>query len=66
MATNLNINIPLLEEAQKLGGFSTKRETVDRALAEFVNRRIRAKLLELENSIDYFDDFDYKKARQKR
>ena len=66
MATNLNINISLLAEAQKVGGFKTKRETVDTALAEFIRRRVRLQLLQLENEIDYYDDYDQKTARKKR
>lgn len=66
MATNLHINDQLLEEAQKLGGFRTKRETVDAALAEFVRLRIRQEFLSLENAIDYYDDHDFKQARKKR
>jgi hypothetical protein len=66
MATNLQINTTLLEEAQKIGGFRTKRETVDQALDEFIKRRKRLQLLELQNQIDYFPDYDYKAGRLKR
>ena len=66
MATNLRINQTLLEEAQKMGGFPTKRETVDRALDEFIKRRKRLQLLTLQDQIDYFPEYDYKAERQKR
>ncbi len=66
MASNLRINPTLLEEAQKIGGFRTKRETVDHALDEFVKRRKRLQLLTLQDQIEYFPDHDYKIGRQKR
>jgi len=40
MATNLAIDDKLLEEALSLGGFKTKKYTVNYALKGFVNRRI--------------------------
>ena len=36
MATNLQIDPQLLEQALKVGGHRTKRETVNEALAEYV------------------------------
>jgi hypothetical protein len=65
MATNLRINPTLLEEAHKIGGFLTKEEKVDKALDEFIKRRKRLQLLELQNQIDYYPDHDYKQSRLK-
>ena len=39
MATNLAINETLLEKAYKIGKFSSKKETVNTALEEFIQRR---------------------------
>lgn len=39
MATNLNINQELLEEALKIGGQKTKKSTVNKALKEFIEKR---------------------------
>ena len=39
MATNLSIDPKLLEEALQVGGFSTKKDTVNQALKEFIQRR---------------------------
>ena len=64
MATNLKIDDALLADALKLGGFKTKKETVNRALEEFVQHRRQMKVLEMEGQIEYFEDYDYKKARQ--
>lgn len=66
MATNLSIDERLLAEAKKLGHFKTKRETVNSALDEFIQRRRQMEILTLFNSIDYDSDYDYKKARTRR
>ena len=39
MATNLDLNIDLLEQAFLLSGLKTKKETVNYALKEFIQRR---------------------------
>ncbi|MCZ6621538.1 MAG: type II toxin-antitoxin system VapB family antitoxin, partial [Deltaproteobacteria bacterium] len=39
MATNLAINDKLLEEARRVGKLRTKKETVTKALEEFIERR---------------------------
>lgn len=65
MATNLDIDTELLEEAQRIGGFKTKKETVNEALREFLQKRDRLGILELFGTIDFRDDWDYKKARGK-
>ena len=66
MATNLKIDDQLLDEARKLGGFPTKRATVNTALAEFIQHRKQLKLLQLEGSVDFFDDYDHKALRSAR
>lgn len=64
MATNLKIDEVLLADALKLGGFKTKKDAVNKALEEFVQHRRRLQVLEMEGQIEYFEDYDYKKARQ--
>ena len=66
MATNLQIDTTLLEEAQRIGGFKTKRETVNNALEQFIKAYKRQQLLLLDNQVENHADFDYKAARQKR
>lgn len=39
MATNLAINENLLEKALEIGGFKSKKDTVNAALEEFIRRR---------------------------
>ena len=65
MPTNLAIDDVLLEEALRLGGRRTKRETVNEALAEYVRRRKRGGFAKLFGSVDFRSDWDYKKARRR-
>ncbi len=66
MATNLQIDDRLLLEAQALGHFKTKKETVNQALKEFIEHRKQLEILNLKGQVDYYDDYDYKKQRQRR
>ena len=65
MATNLALDDRLLNEALKIGGKATKKETVNEALREFINRRKQAGVLELFGSVDYDPKYDYKKQRRR-
>ncbi|MEM7791850.1 MAG: type II toxin-antitoxin system VapB family antitoxin [Verrucomicrobiota bacterium] len=66
MPTNLKIDESLLDEARSLGGFPTKKETVNTALAEFIQHRKQLELLKLENAVDFFEDYDPKQLRNSR
>ena len=66
MATNLALDDRLLEEALKIGGKATKRETVTEALREYINRRKQVGVLDLFGSVDYDRKHDYKAQRRKR
>ena len=44
MPTNLAIDDRLLDQARSLGGYRTKRETVNEALREFIQQRQRRDL----------------------
>lgn len=63
---NLNIDDELLSEAQRLGGKKTKRETVNEALKEYVQRRKQQDILALFEKFDFDPQYDYKKARKSR
>jgi Arc/MetJ family transcription regulator len=65
MATNLAIDDGLLSEAQKAGKFTTKRETVNTALREFIQRRRQEEVLGLFHTVDYDAGYDYKKLRRR-
>lgn len=66
MPTNLAIDDALLNEAVRAGGFTTKKDTVNAALREFVNRRKQREIVKLFGTIDYSPNYDYKKARRSR
>ena len=66
MATNLALDDKLIEEAVKIGNHASKREAVTEALREYVNARKRLGILEWIGRVDYYDDYDYKKARKRR
>jgi Arc/MetJ family transcription regulator len=66
MPTNLAIDDQLLEEALKMGGFKTKRETVNEALREFIQRRQRLELVKLFGKVEYAPEYDYKEERRSR
>jgi len=61
--TNLKLDDKMIERAVKLGQFKTKQEAVNAALAEFVARRNRLKVLELAGQIDFDPAWDYKRMR---
>lgn len=66
MATNLAIDQRLLEEAKKLGRKKTKRDTVNEALMEYVQRRKQQKILSMFGKVDFLPGYDYKKSRRDR
>ncbi len=66
MPTNLAIDDRLLENALKIGGKRTKRETVNDALREYIDRRKRLKALEAFGTIAMDPAYDYKKLRRRR
>jgi Arc/MetJ family transcription regulator len=66
MPTNLAIDDRLLEQALSAGGYRTKRETVNEALREFIQRRQRLDLLKLVGKVDYDPRYDYKQERRGR
>jgi len=65
VATNLAIDGRLLGEAQRVGGHNTKRETVNEALHEYVQRRKRRDFVKLFGTIDFRPTWDHKKARRR-
>jgi Bacterial antitoxin of type II TA system, VapB len=64
MATNLAIDDTLIEEARQIGHHVTKRAAVTAALEEYIQRRKQLEIFDLFGTIDYFEDYDYKKNRQ--
>ena len=63
MATNLDINPELLNEALRLSGAKTKKDAVNLALEEFIQRKKQLEFLSLLGTIDVDPDYDYKQHR---
>ena len=64
MATNIELNEPLLSKAMRLGGMKTKKEAVNQALLEYVQRREQLRVLDFFGKVDLDPEFDYKKQRK--
>lgn len=65
MATNLAIDDELLIEAQKVGGHRTKKDTVNEALREYIQRRMQTKVVNLFGTIEFDPSYDRKKQRRR-
>jgi len=66
MPSNLKLDDRLIAAAVKLGGFKTKQQAVNAAIAEFVSRRNRLRILELGGQIKFHPRWDYKRMRWRR
>ena len=56
----------LIDEARNLGGHKTKKEAVNAALQEYVQRRKQMEIIKLFGTIDYDPKYDYKAARRRK
>ena len=65
MATNLQIDPELLEQALKVSNHRTKRETVNEALTEYIQHREQLKILELFGTLD-MDTEEEMRAQRRR
>lgn len=63
MATNLALDNSLILEAQEIGKFKTKKETVNYVLREYIQRHKQMKIAELFGKIDFDEDYNYKENR---
>jgi hypothetical protein len=54
---------PNMDIRVEIGGLKTKKDTVNAALKEFVERRKQKKIIALFGSMPNDEDYDYKKAR---
>ena len=64
MATNIELNEDLLKKVMSLSGVRTKKDAVNEALTEYVQRREQLKIIELFGTVEYEKSFDYKKQRK--
>ena len=65
MATNLAIDDRLLDEALRIGGHRTKKDTVTEALTEYIQHRKQLKLIDLFGKVEFDPKYDYKKQRRR-
>ena len=63
MATNLDIDPELIEQAVAHSVDRTKKRAVTRALQEFIARRRQKRIPELMGQLEWDDSFDYKADR---
>lgn len=66
MATNLDLDPALVDEAVAVGGCRTKKDAVTEALKEYIARRRQVRIAELFGTIDYDARYDYKQQRRRR
>ena len=65
MATNLDLDDKLINEAKRIGHHKTKKEAVSVALKEYIAHQKQKKIRKLFGSIDFDPGFDYKMARKR-
>lgn len=65
MATNLALDDKLILKAQKTGNHKTKREAVTAALKEYIAHKKQLDIIKLFGSIEFDEEYDYKKARNR-
>jgi hypothetical protein len=65
MATNLDIDPKLIDQALAVSGERTKKAAVTRALQEFIARRRQKDVLGLLGQLEWDETFDYKAARSR-
>ena len=66
MASNLLIDNELMDSALKIGGLKSKKDTVNQALREFIQRRKSAEIIELFGTVEYVSGYNHKDARRSR
>jgi Arc/MetJ family transcription regulator len=66
MPTNLALDDELIEEARRLGGYKSKKDTVNAALDEFIQHRRRLEVIKAFGTIEFDQTYNYKKERQAR
>ena len=65
MSTNLSIDPELLQKALEVSGLKTKKDTVNLALKELINRHKQLEIIDLFGKMDPDPNYDYKKGRSR-
>lgn len=66
MATKIELDETLINEAIQRGGHRTKKAAVEEALKEYVQRRKQLELIHLFGTIDYDPAYNHKAQRRKK
>jgi hypothetical protein len=66
MAAHLAIDERLLNDALRVGGHKTKKDTVNEALREYIQRRKQAEFIDLFGKIEFDPAYDYNRQRKRR
>lgn len=66
VATNIELNKTLIEEAQRLGHHRSKRAIIEEALREYVQHRMEMEIINAFGQIDYNKSCDHKALRKRR
>ena len=64
MATNLALDDDLIIVVQKLGKFRSKKDAVNSALQEYIQRHRQAEIVDLFGKVDIDPTYDHKAARK--
>jgi hypothetical protein len=64
MPTNLAIDDSLIREAAKLGHHKTKKDAVNIALSEYIQRHKQQEIVSLFGCVDYDPSYNYKEQRK--
>ncbi|NCO40205.1 MAG: hypothetical protein AUJ96_11975 [Armatimonadetes bacterium CG2_30_66_41] len=65
MPTTVTVNEELVREARRVGGHESESQTLDAALAEYIQRHRRLGILELQGKVEYEPDYNYKALRER-
>jgi hypothetical protein len=66
MPTTVAINEELVREARRVGGHESESQTLDAALAEYIQRHRRLGILDLRGKIEYDPGYNYKALRERQ
>ena len=66
MSTSVKLDDDLVEEVRKIGGHKTKKAAVIAALNAYVQRHNQLRILDLFGTVEYDEDYDYKKLRHRK
>ena len=64
MATNLDLDDALIEQARLLGNHKSKKAAVTEALEEYIQRRKQIEIIKDFGTVEYDEFYDYKKQRR--